>query len=209
MSFSHLHVHSHYSLLKASPTIPRLVEKALSLKQPALALTDYGNMFGALELYFECMEKGLRPIIGSEVFYVKDRFKKKRDPNDKSRFGLGGAGSLVLLARSNEGYRNLCRLSSMGFQEGFYFVPRVDYQALNNCKADLFALTGAQKSRVFSIYKKKGAAKALEEIQKLKKIFLSKLYLEFLPAGVSEAENYNLFPVGGGKKRKHPFGCGQ
>ena len=193
MAFVHLHVHSHYSLLKSSCTIPRLIEKCVSHNMPALALTDYGNMFGVLEFYFQAMEKGLNPIIGSEIYYVEDRFQKKRNPNESFRMATGGASTLVLLAKNNEGYGNLCRISTLGYQEGFYFVPRVDYRVLEANRKGLIALTSSQKGSVFSIYQKQGKKEAREEIKKLKSIFGSQFYLEFLPKGVKSVKGYNRF----------------
>ena len=195
MSFVHLHVHSHYSLLKASCTVPKLIEKCASQKMPALALTDYGSMFGVLEFYFQALEKNLNPIIGCEIYYVEDRFQKIRNTNEYFRTATGGANTLVLLAQNNEGYGNLCRISTLGYQEGFYFVPRVDYKVLEANKAGLVALTGSQKGAVFSIYQKKGKREAREEIKKLKSLFGSQFYLELLPKGIKGCKSYNRFLV--------------
>ena len=193
MSFVHLHVHSHYSLLKAACTIPRLIDKCAHYNMPALALTDYGNMFGVLEFYFQALEKNLNPIIGCEVYYVADRFKKIKDPNAHFRTSTGGANTLVLLAKNQEGYRNLCRISTLGYQEGFYFVPRVDYRVLESHKSGLVALTGARKGTVFSLYQNKGRRESREEIRKLKKLFGPALHLEFLPKGIKGGKSYNRF----------------
>lgn len=193
MSFSHLHVHSHYSLLKASCTIPNLIDKCLSYGMPALALTDYGNMFGAMEFYFQALEKGINPIIGCEVYYVKDRFQKTKNSNENFRTSTGGANTLVLLAKNNKGYENLCRISTIGYQEGFYFVPRVDYRVLESHKEGLIALTGGQKGSLLSIYRTKGKEGAKEEINRLKSIFSSQFYLSFAPKGIKGAKMYNRF----------------
>ena len=160
---------------------------------PALSLTDYGNMFGAMEFYFQALQKNLNPIIGCEVYYVKDRFQKTRNPNEAFRTSTGGANTLVLLAKNKEGYANLCRISTIGYQEGFYFVPRVDYKILEAHKEGLIALSGAQKGSVFSLYQAKGKQESEKEIQTLKTIFGSSFYLEFLPKGIKGAKMYNRF----------------
>ena len=160
---------------------------------PALALTDYGNMFGAMEFYFQALQKNLNPIIGCEVYYVKDRFQKNRNLNEFFRTSTGGANTLVLLAKNKKGYANLCRISTIGYQEGFYFVPRVDYKILSDYKEGLIAFTGAQKGALFSLYQAKGKKEAQKEIQTLKNIFGSSFYLEFLPKGIKGVKMYNRF----------------
>lgn len=205
MSFIHLHVHSHYSLLKAACTIPKLIEKCVQYRMPALALTDYGNMFGALEFYFQALEKNINPIIGCEVYYVPDRFKKIKDLNVHFRTSTGGANTLVLLAKNQEGYRNLCRISTLGYQEGFYFVPRIDYRVLESHKSGLMVLTGAQKGSVFSLYQNKGRQKARDEIKKLKNLFSSALYLEFAPKGTKGGKSYNRFLAETAKEESIPL----
>lgn len=163
---------------------------------PALALTDYGNMFGAMEFYFQALQKNLNPIIGCEIYYVKDRFQKTKNPNETFRTSTGGANTLVLLAKNNEGYANLCRISTIGYQEGFYFVPRVDYRVLEAHKEGLIALTGAQKGSVLSLYRTKGKKEAEKEIKTLKSIFSSQFYLEFAPKGIKGVKTYNRFLAG-------------
>lgn len=175
MSFVHLHVHSQYSLLKATPTIDSLVQKCVDYNMPALALTDYGNLFGALEFYFKCREKNIQPIIGLEVYLTKDRFEKKRKVTHEQ------AESLVLLVQNHKGYMNLCRLSTIGYQEGFYYLPRLDMESLKQHNEGLLALTGGKIGKIFQVYTRFGEEKALEELIELKKIFQDRLYLECTP----------------------------
>ena len=113
MSFVHLHVHTQYSLLEASSRTKQLVKKAVEYGQTAVAITDNGNMFGAVEFYFACKDAGIKPILGMDVYISpKSRFAKGEDreaaqmPNKR----------LVLLAMNHAGYQNLCLLSSIGFQ---------------------------------------------------------------------------------------------
>lgn len=169
MSFVHLHVHSQYSPLMASPTIDALVQKCVDEKMPALALTDYGNLFGALELYFKCREKGIQPIIGLEVYLTQDRFKKTHEKSE----------TVVLLVQNLTGYQNLCHLSTIGYKEGFYYLPRVDMESLQKHHEGLIALTGGQVGKILQDYQNFGEEKALDEIKKLQKIFKNRLYLEW------------------------------
>ena len=147
MSFVHLHVHSHYSLLQASGTIPALIDKCLELKMPAMALTDYGNMFGALEFYFEAVKKGINPILACEVYYVEDYSKKEKLMGQSFRNPMQSCKTLILLAKNLEGYRNLCCINTEASQKGFYFVPRADYALFEKHKAGLIALTGSGRGR--------------------------------------------------------------
>src|SRR4051812_8631356 len=108
MSFVHLHTHSEYSLLEASSRVKGLVKKAADFGQPAVALTDNGNMFGAIEFYFAALEKNIKPILGLDVYLApSSRFQKAQDRNEVQRPNT----RLVLLAQNLEGYRNLCRIS--------------------------------------------------------------------------------------------------
>ncbi len=118
--FVHLHTHSHYSLLEALPKIPDLVKKAKDLEMKALALTDSGNMYGAIEFYKECVDEGIKPIIGVDAYVAKrTRFDKEaRIDNTRSR--------LVLLAENETGYKNLIKLVTASHLEGFYYKPRID-----------------------------------------------------------------------------------
>src|SRR3989338_2875180 len=120
--FVHLHVHSHYSLLDGLPKIKDLVKAAKARGFSALALTDHGNMYGAIEFYQECEKQGIKPIIGVETYLaLNGRFEK--DPNNRYRH-------LILLALNETGYRNLMKLVSLGNTEGFYYKPRIDKELL-------------------------------------------------------------------------------
>ena len=126
MSFVHLHTHSEYSLLDGANRLTDLVHKAKEFEMPGLALTDHGCMFGAWEFHKLALKEGIRPIIGMEAYVAPG------DRRDRSRAGLGERSyyHLVLLARDMEGYRNLVKLSSLGYTEGFYHRPRIDREAL-------------------------------------------------------------------------------
>lgn len=136
MDFVHLHTHSDYSILDGAITVPRLVQRTAELGMPAVALTDHGNMFGAIEFYQQAKKAGIKPIIGQE-FYVApgSRFKKEvsRDSGEEVAYHL------ILLARNNEGYSNLMKLSSIGYTEGFYYKPRIDMEVLEKHSGGLIA----------------------------------------------------------------------
>jgi DNA polymerase-3 subunit alpha len=124
--FVHLHLHTQYSILDGAIPIPDLVERCAALGMPALAMTDHGNMFGAVEFQEQCLRVGIKPIIGCEVYVAQgSRFEK-----DASTGGFDGINHMILLAMNAQGYRNLVKLVSKGFLEGFYYKPRVDVELL-------------------------------------------------------------------------------
>ena len=133
--FVHLHVHSHYSLLHALPQIPALVSHAKKQNMKALALTDYGSMYGAIEFYEECLKQEIKPLVGFEAYVVPgSRFEKNLKDDVVYH--------LVLLAENLEGYKNLMQLTSRGHLEGYYNVPRVDKELLRQYHHGVIALSG-------------------------------------------------------------------
>ncbi|ERP39307.1 DNA polymerase III subunit alpha [Chitinivibrio alkaliphilus] len=127
--FVHLHTHSEYSFLDGAIRIDDLVQKAAEQKAPATALTDHGGLFGALEFYKKSMNAGIKPILGFEA-YVAPRGRKERS---KDRYHL------ILLAESNKGWENIMKLSSVGYTEGFYYKPRIDYEVLREYSEGIIA----------------------------------------------------------------------
>src|ERR671917_975415 len=139
MSFAHLHVHSEYSVLDGACPIDALAERAAALEQPALGLTDHGVMNGAVEHYKACRRHGIKPILGLEAYYVDDR---RSDAIRRER------NHLTLLASSDEGFRNLVKLTSAGFLEGWSRgKPNVDMELLERHATGVIALTGCLQSR--------------------------------------------------------------
>ena len=184
MSFVHLHVHSHYSLLKASSTVEALVQKCAQYKMPAMALTDYGNLFGALEFYFKCSEQGIQPIIGLEIYLTGNHLeKKKKILHHQSQ-------TIVLLVQNEQGYKNLCQISTLAYQKGFYYIPRIDMEILKNFNQGLLALTGGGLGKILKTYQSFGRQKAFDEILDLKNIFQDRLYLEYTK---NNPHSYNQF----------------
>ena len=136
MSFVHLHVHTEYSLLDGACRIDKIAQRAKELGQTALAVTDHGVMYGAVAFYKACKEAGIRPIIGCEVYVAP------RAMTDKAHGTDNDYSHLILLCRNEQGYRNLCRLVSAGFTEGFYMKPRIDWALLHKHAEGLICLSG-------------------------------------------------------------------
>jgi DNA polymerase-3 subunit alpha len=179
MSFVHLHTHSEYSLLEAACRLKALAKKAGEYQMPALALTDNGNMFGAIEFYFACLDKGVKPIIGLDAYLAPgSRHEKKQDPNARFSEVALGPRRLVLLAENLKGYQNLCSLSSAGYQEGFYWKPRIDYDILKEKSDNLICLSGGLRGEVVDTFLKEGPEAALQKVRNLKNLFQDRFYLE-------------------------------
>ncbi len=147
MTFVHLHCHSEYSLLDGANKLDALVDRAVELGMPALALTDHGNLHGAYHFYETARAKGIRPIIGCEAYVAFGDHRSKEKPPDAPQ----DYAHLVLLARDREGYRNLVKLVSIGQVEGFYRRPRIDHQVLEQHSAGLVA-TSACMSGELALY---------------------------------------------------------
>jgi len=141
--FVHLHVHTQYSLLDGACLIPKLTDLARRMKMPACALTDHGNMFGAIEFYQSSIANGIKPIIGSEVYIApKGRFDKTFTQGEET------ANHLILLVKDETGYKNLMKLVSIGYLEGFYYKPRIDKEVLAQYSEGLIALSSCLKGEI-------------------------------------------------------------
>jgi DNA polymerase-3 subunit alpha len=156
--FVHLHVHSEYSLLDGAARLKRLVERAAGLGFPAIALTDHGNMFGAIEFYQQGRAAGIKPILGCEL-YVAPSSRFERAPQDGQ---YEGANHVTALVRNEAGYRNLIKLVSKGYLEGFYYKPRVDKELLAQHSDGLLILSGCLNSEVSRLLLAGDERKALE-----------------------------------------------
>lgn len=197
MSFVHLHVHSQYSLLEATCEFKALTKKAAESKMPAMAMTDYGNMFGAIEYYFSAQSAGIKPILGLEVYLApKSRLIKGENPDGVKIPNR----KLVLLAQNLEGYKNLCQISSVGFQEGFYYKPRIDDEILKRWGEDLIVLSGGLGGDIPWTFLNQGEEKALKRIQFYKDLYGDRFYLELNRTGVKEWDEINPFLIKSAKK---------
>ncbi|HRU52374.1 MAG TPA: DNA polymerase III subunit alpha [Planctomycetota bacterium] len=166
--FVHLHVHSHYSLLDGAAKIPDLVRTAKEYEMPALALTDHGNLFAALEFYNACQKMGIKPIVGYEAYIAPNSMLEK----DKERYHL------TLLAKNYEGYRNLMILSSEAFLSGFYYKPRIDKELLAKHSQGLIILSGCLASEACQNILKKDMQKARESIAFYRDLMGDDFYIE-------------------------------
>jgi DNA polymerase-3 subunit alpha len=185
--FIHLHVHSHYSLLDGCIHERDLVHKAASLDMPALALTDHGSLFGAIEFYEAAVREGIKPIIGMEAYMARGAFTDR-----ESEVGRSKSNHLTLLAMNEEGYKNLIRLSSTGFTEGFYRKPRIDNDLLARHCDGLIALSGCMGGAVPQMIRH-GDARAAEDLAcHYKELFgPERFYLELMRNGVEGQEAVN------------------
>ncbi len=154
--FVHLHVHSEYSLLDGAARLEKLVDRAKALKFPALALTDHGNLFGAVDFYTACTKAGVKPILGSEL-YVAPGSRFERSSQDG---GYEGASHCTVLARTAAGYANLMKLVSKAYLEGYYYKPRVDRELLAQHADGLLVLSGCLNSEVSRMLSAGDAEKA-------------------------------------------------
>ena len=143
MSFTHLHVHTEYSLLDGSNKIREYVARVKELGMTSAAITDHGAMFGVIDFYRECQKQGIRPVIGCEVYVaVGSRFDKNLAQHE------GRYYHLLLLAENNTGYQNLMKLVSRGYTEGFYYKPRVDRELLEKYHEGLICLSACLQGEV-------------------------------------------------------------
>src|ERR1700722_19539916 len=169
-----LHLHSQYSILDAAASVEGIAKKAKDLSLPAVALTDHGNMHGAIDFYKACQGVGIKPIIGSEVYMAPtSRFEKKKlGPQIRTAYHL------VLLAKDQEGYHNLCRLSSKGYLEGFYYHPRIDKDLLKEYHKGLICLSGCLSSQVAQAALHGTEEELYAEIEWHRSLFGDDYYLE-------------------------------
>ncbi|MEO0245770.1 MAG: DNA polymerase III subunit alpha, partial [candidate division WOR-3 bacterium] len=181
MSFVHLHVHSEYSLLDGVPKIKDIVDKAKEYGMPAVALTDHGALFGAIEFYKYAIQNGIKPIIGIELYMA---------PNSRFEKGGGISGSnyhILLLAQNSKGYKNLLKLSSLAYIEGFYYKPRIDFELLEKYSDGLILLTGCLKSHIPSLIISGKKEEAEKILKKYIEIFgKENVYLELMDVDLKE-----------------------
>ena len=142
MSFVHLHVHTQYSLLDGANKIGPLIEHAKKSGMPAIAMTDHGNMFGAVEFFSKAKASGIKPIIGCEAYLAPGKRTDRIQSSKSEDYEAGGNFHLILLAQNRVGYRNLCRLLTSAYKEGLYYKPRIDKEILAELSEGLIVLSG-------------------------------------------------------------------
>jgi DNA polymerase-3 subunit alpha len=182
MPFTHLHVHSQFSVLQATSEIPAMVARAKALGMPAIAMTDHGNMMGAFNFVKEAMAQGVKPILGCEFNLCRDR-KNKSNKDDGYQ--------TVLLAKNKAGYHNLAKLASYANIEGFYYLPRIDKELLLQYKGDLIATTGGLWGEIPYLILNVGETQAEEAFLWWKEQFGEDFYVELNRHGVPEEEKVN------------------
>src|SRR5213593_907220 len=183
--FVHLHVHSEYSLLDGAAQLEKLVAKAKELRFPAIALTDHGNLFGAIDFYIAAQKAGVKPILGSEL-YVAPGSRFERSGQDG---GYEGASHATVLCRNEAGYRNLIRLVSKAYLEGFYYKPRVDRELLAQHADGLLVLSGCLNSEVSRMLSAGDAVRARETAGWYQEVFGKDHYfMEVQAHGIAEQE---------------------
>ena len=187
MSFTHLHVHTEYSLLDGSSKIKELVHQTKELGMDSIAITDHGAMYGVIDFYKAAKAEGIKPIIGCEIYVTAgSRFEKD------GRQGSNNYFHLVLLAENDQGYHNLMKIVSRGFTEGFYYKPRVDYEVLETYSEGIIALSACLGGEIPTYIREGDYEKAKEAALRLEKIFgKGNFFLELQDHGISEQTTVN------------------
>ena len=179
--FVHLHVHSEYSVLDGACRIPALAARAAELEMPAVTLTDHGSLAGTIELFKAAKAQGVKPIVGCEVYVADDRHSRTR-----------GYAHLTLLAQDNAGYANLVKLSSLGYLEGYFAKPRVDWELLQTYAPGLIALSGCLSGRVCKALEESRPGDARSELDRLAQVFgRDNTYVELQNAGLEVQQRVN------------------
>ncbi|MCL4361288.1 DNA polymerase III subunit alpha [Candidatus Dependentiae bacterium] len=187
--FTHLHLHSDYSLLDGAITVDKLINFGKQNKLKALAITDHGNIFGAVKFFQQAQKAGIKPILGIETYFTENA--KVKDANNKYNH-------LILLVQNEKGYKNLCKLISYAYQEGFYFKPRIDYEILEKYSEGLIVTSACLGGHIPQLLMQDQYEKAYEKIDWFLKVFgPERFYLEVQPADQSEQKilNEKLFNI--------------
>src|SRR5262249_52876425 len=182
-SFVHLHLHTEYSLLDGSIRMKELMKKAAEFGMPAVAITDHGNLFGAIEFYQEAQRAGVKPIIGCEV-YVAPGSHKDRPPSRRE-----SAYHFTLLAENDTGYHNLVKLVTSGHLDGFHYAPRIDKEMLASRSAGLIGLSGCLAGEINSAIQANNVEKAKQSAAEYRDILgAENFFLEWHDHGIEESE---------------------
>ena len=198
-SFTHLHVHTEFSMLDGAARLDELVAKAVADGQPAIGITDHGNMYGVLEFYKECREQGVKPIIGTEAYMAYEHRGER--PARRGRLDDSGGDTeggrklyyhLTLLAENDQGYRNLIQLASLAFLEGYYYKPKIDWELLEKYHHGLIATTGCLGGHVLQSMLQGDEKGALDKAGRLQEIFgKDNLFVELQDHGLAAQRDTN------------------
>ncbi len=189
-SFVHLHNHTQFSLLDGACRIDEMIEKAVEYGMDAIAITDHGNMFGAIKFYKKAMEKGIKPILGCEM-YVAPGNRSDRTSNH-TIFGKKPYFHLTVLVENYQGYKNLIKLVTAGYLEGFYYRPRIDKELLSSCSEGLIALSGCLGGEIPTLLISGQKEKAFQVAEEYKQIFSDgNFFLEFQDHNIPEQKAIN------------------
>jgi len=191
--FTHLHLHTDYSLLDGAITIEKLIDFAKKNEFKSLAITDHGNIFGAVKFFQLAKKAGIKPVLGMEAYFAEDI--KIKDPNKKYHH-------LIILVQNSEGYRNLCKLIAFSYQDGFYFKPRIDYKMLEQHSAGLIVTTACLGGHIPSLLMENNYTEADKKLDWFLDVFgKERFYLEVQPPDLEDQRSLNtkLFDIA--KKR--------
>jgi DNA polymerase III subunit alpha len=211
-SFTHLHLHTEFSMLDGAARVDEVVGAARADGQPAIGITDHGNMYGVLDFYKACNKQGIKPIIGTEAYMAADsRHERPRRTGKEDDGGGGDNGNklyyhLTLLAENNNGYRNLMQLSSLAYLEGYYYKPRMDWELYEKHHEGVIATTGCLGGVVLQALLAGDEPLALERAARLQDIFgRDNLFVEIQDHGIPEQQRTNPMLIEIAKKIQAPL----
>ncbi len=198
-SFTHLHVHTEYSMLDGAARVDEVIDAAIADGQPAIGITDHGNMYGVLEFYKACVAKGIKPVLGTEAYLAHEHRSER--PSRRGRLDDSGGDTeggqklyyhLTLLAETDAGYRNLIQLASLAFLEGYYYKPRMDWDLLARHSEGLIATTGCLGGHVLQALLRGDETRATEHAARLQDIFgPGNLFVELQDHGLQAQRDTN------------------
>jgi len=185
-AFVHLHVHTHYSLLDGACKIPDLVRRAKGMGMESLAITDHGCLFGVIEFFNECKKEGIKPLLGMEAYMAPGPRTERQSVNGESAYHL------LLLAQNIEGYRNLLKLGTTAYRDGFYYKPRIDKQILMELRGGLIATSACLGGEIPSAFMKRDAKTAKKIAETYLEIFgPDRFFIEVQKQGLKEQDAVN------------------
>jgi len=211
-SFTHLHLHTQYSLLDGALRLKDLFKKAKENGMPAIACTDHGNMFGGIDFYTQALSNGIKPILGSEIYFTPGSRHDRRAPKNIKTLdsqdeveGKHQIHHLILLCKNLTGYRNLCKLLSKAYQEGFYYKPRADMELLQEFSEGLIATTACLKGEVgYNLFTGQDE-RAYQAAMKFRELYKDDFYLEIQENGIPEQAEVNRKIIAFAKENSIPL----